>query len=213
MMRMALYARVSTRDKDPNPETQLLRLRQFVGQHPDGHIAQIYIDQASANNLLHRTAWRQLQDDTIQHRFDAVLVFKLDRAFRSVKNMRDMLNVWDPLSIGFLSAQEGFDTTTALGRLLLNLLASLAEFELETIRERVKAGIDRAKQAGKTIGRRAITDDPDHWSHVQAAVGAIQVGEWSYRKAAKKYGVSVSSIQRAMPQASRSGCIKNGVKF
>ena len=76
MMRMALYARVSTRDKDQNPETQLLRLRQFVGQHPDGHIAQIYIDQASANNLLHRTAWRPLQDDTIQHRFDAVLVCK-----------------------------------------------------------------------------------------------------------------------------------------
>ena len=212
-MRIALYARVSTRDKDQNPETQLLRLRQFVSQHPDWRVAQTYIDQASANDLLHRTAWRQLQDDAIQQRFDAVLVFKLDRAFRSVKHMHDTLAIWDPLSIGFLSAQEGFDTTTALGRLLLNLLASLAEFELETIRERVKAGMDRAKQEGKTIGRRAITDDPEQWSHVQAAVAAIRVGELSYRKAAKKYGVSVSSIQRAMPQASRSGCIKKGVKF
>ena len=59
-MRIALYARVSTCDKDQNPETQLLPLRQFVGQHPDWHIAQIYIDQASANDLLHRTAWRKL---------------------------------------------------------------------------------------------------------------------------------------------------------
>ncbi len=202
-MRIALYARVSTRDKDQNPETQLLRLRQFVSQHPDWHIAQTYVDQASANDLLHRTAWRHLQDDALQHRLDAVLVFKLDRAFRSVKHMHDTLAVWDPLHVGFLSAQQGFDTTTALGRLLLNLLASLAEFELETIRERVKAGMDRAKQEGKTVRRRAITDDPEQWGHVQAAVAAIQAGELSYRKAAKQHGVSVSSIQRAMLKMAR----------
>ena len=101
-MRIALYARVSTRDKDQNPETQLLRLRQFVAQHPDWQVTKTYIDQASANDLLHRTAWKRLQDDAIQHRLDAVLVFKLDRAFRSVKHMHDTLAVWDALSVGFL---------------------------------------------------------------------------------------------------------------
>ena len=80
-------------------------------------------------------------------------VFKLDRTFRSVKHLHDTLAIWDPLHIGFLSSQEGFDTTTALGRLLLNLLASLAEFELEMIRERVVAGMDRARKEGKPIGR------------------------------------------------------------
>ncbi len=70
-MRIALYARVSTRNKDQNPETQLLRLRQFVSQHPDGQVAKTYIDQASANDLFHRTAWRNLQDDAI-HRFPMV---------------------------------------------------------------------------------------------------------------------------------------------
>lgn len=138
-MRVALYARVSTRDKDQDPETQLLRLRDFVASHPDWNITKEYVDIASANDLGHRIAWKALTDDAIKHKFDAVLVFKLDRAFRSVKHMHDTLAVWDPLHIGFLSAQEGFDTTTALGRLLLNLLASLAEFELEMIRERVTA--------------------------------------------------------------------------
>ncbi len=123
-MRIALYARVSTRDKDQNPETQLMRLRDFVAGHPAWHITKEYVDTASANDLGHRTAWKTLTDDAIKHRFDAVLVFKLDRAFRSVKHMHDTLAVWDPLHVGFLSAQEGFDTTTALGRLLLNLLAS-----------------------------------------------------------------------------------------
>jgi len=196
-VRIALYARVSTRDKDQNPETQLLRLRQFVSQHPDWQVVQTYVDQASANDLLRRTAWKHLQDDAARHRFDAVLVFKLDRAFRSVKHMHDTLAVWEPLNIGFLSAQEGFDTTTALGRLLLNLLASLAEFELELIRERVTAGMERAKAQGKPIGRKALQADPQKWAAAQQAVAAIQAGRLSYRKAAKAYGISVSTIQKA----------------
>ena len=195
-MRIALYTRVSTRDKDQNPETQLLRLRQFVAQHPDWQVTKTYIDQASANDLLHRTAWKRLQDDAIQHRLDAVLVFKLDRAFRSVKHMHDTLAVWDALSVGFLTAQEGFDTATPIGRLLLNLLASLAEFELDTISERVRAGMVRAKEEGKRFGNRPIETNAKKWQAAQAAVRAVETRQLSYRQAAKQYGVSVSTIQR-----------------
>lgn len=198
IMRIALYARVSTRDKDQNPETQLLRLRQFVAQHPDWTIAHAYVDRASANDLLHRTAWRQLQEDAGKHRFDAVLVFRLDRAFRSVKHMHDVLAVWNIIPVGFLSAQEGFDTTTALGRLLLNLIASLAEFELETIRERVVAGMERARKEGRAIGRPKLIDDAQAAKRLSNAVSAVQSGTLSYRKAATTYRVSVSSIQRAL---------------
>ena len=63
--------------------------------------------------------------------------------------MHDTLHTWDTLGIAFKSLREQFDTSTALGRLLLNLLASLAEFELALIRERVKAGMDRAAKQGK----------------------------------------------------------------
>ncbi len=201
-MRIALYARVSTRDKDQNPETQLLRLRDFVAGHADWDVTQEYVDIASANDILHRTAWRHLLDDATKHRFDAVLVFKLDRAFRSVKHMHDTLAIWEPLHIGFLSAQEGFDSTTALGRLLLNLLASLAEFELELIRERVTAGMERARREGKAIGRPKITDNPQKARHLMQAIDAVRSGQMSYRQAARTYGVSVSSIQRGM-RASR----------
>ena len=194
-MRIALYARVSTRDKDQNPETQLLRLRDFVQARPDWHITQTYVDTASANDLLHRTAWKRLQDDALHHRFDAVLVFKLDRAFRSVKHVHDTLAVWDPLHIGFLSAQEGFDTTTALGRLLLNLLASLAEFELELIRERVTAGMDRAKRQGKAIGSpKGI--DPQKQARMARVLPLLQSGSVSWRQAAQQAGVALSTLQR-----------------
>ncbi len=215
-MRMALYARVSTRDKDQNPETQLLRLRNFVTAHADWQVTCEYVDRASANDTVHRTAWRRLLDDAAKHRFDAVLVFKLDRAFRSVKHMHDTLAVWEPLHIGFLSAQEGFDTTTALGRLLLNLLASLAEFELELIRERVTAGMERAKREGKAIGRPRITDNPQKARQLAQAMDAVRSGQLSYRKAARTYGVSVSSIQRGMngpaDRAQNQGVSKGGVR-
>ncbi|MHB1956397.1 MAG: recombinase family protein [Sulfobacillus sp.] len=203
-MRIALYARVSTRDKDQNPETQLLRLRDFVKGHPDWHVTKEYVDVASANDALHRTQWRALHDDAIKHRFDAVLVFKLDRAFRSVKHMHDTLAVWDPLPIGFLSSQEGFDTTTALGRLLLNLLASLAEFELELIRERVTAGMERAKKEGKAIGRpKGI--DPQKQVRMDQILPLLRSGSVSWRQAAQQAGVALSTLQRFARQQAAAG--------
>lgn len=197
-MRIALYARVSTRDKDQNPDTQLLRLRAAVGGHADWHITKEYVDVASANDLRHRVAWRRLLDDAARHKFDAVLVFKLDRAFRSVKHMHDTLSVWEPLHVSFLSTQEGFDTTTALGRLLLNLLASLAEFELEMIRERVTAGMERAKKEGKKIGNRAWDEDPKKAAKIRQAADAVKAGTMSYRKAAAQAGCALSTLQKAV---------------
>ena len=154
-MKVAVYARVSTSDRDQDPETQLMALRDYC-RAQDWEIAHEYVDQASARDLAHRTAWRQLLDDGAKRRFKAVVVFKLDRAFRSVKDMHDTLAAWDILGIQFKSIREQFDTGTAVGRLLLNLLAAVAEFELEMIRERVKAGMDRARRQGRRIGRPTV---------------------------------------------------------
>jgi len=144
-MRVAVYARVSTSDKEQNPDTQLLPLRDFCIAH-GYEVFDEYIDHAPANDLAHRTQWRRLLDDAAKRKFKRVLVFKLDRAFRSVKHMHDPLSAWEMVGVSFKSSREQFDTSTALGRLLLNLLAALAEFELELIRERVKAGMDRARR-------------------------------------------------------------------
>ena len=102
---------------------------------------------------MHRTAWLELLDDAAKKRFKTVLVFKLDRAFRSVKHMHDTLSAWEMAGVGFQSMRENFETTTAAGRLMLNILGSLAEFELELIRERVKAGMDRARGQGSRTGQ------------------------------------------------------------
>lgn len=204
-MRLALYARVSTRDKDQDPATQLYRLRRVIAQHDDWVVAGEYVDHASASDLRGRVAWRRLLDDAVKRRFDAVLVFRLDRAFRSVKHMHDTLAIWEPLHVGFLSAQEGFDTTTALGRLLLNLLASLAEFELELIRERVTAGMERARAQGVRIGRPPRLDDPHFRAAWLTLRSQILAGELSQRAAAARLGCGASTVRRLLRAEESTG--------
>src|SRR5690606_22264500 len=89
-VKVALYARVSTSDRDQDPETQLMALRDFV-RAQGWAIHREYVDRAPANDVAHRTEWRRLLDDAGKKRFGVVLVFKLDRAFRSVKHMHDTL--------------------------------------------------------------------------------------------------------------------------
>ena len=151
-MRIAIYARVSTRDKDQNPETQLLALRGHA-QAQGWEVYREYVDQASALDMRGRVAWRELLKDAQVHRFDCVLVLRLDRAFRSVADLHRTLEAWQVPGVEFVSLREGFDTKTAAGRLVMNFLASFAEFELSLIKERIADGLARARSEGKRLGR------------------------------------------------------------
>ena len=197
MVKVAIYARVSTSDKDQNPETQLLALRDFcISQGLD--IFHEYVDRASANDQARRVQWRKLLDDAAKRRFSVVLVFKLDRAFRSVKHMHDTLAVWELVGANFQSIREQFDTSTALGRLLMNLLAALAEFELEMIRERVKAGMDRARRQGVRIGRPPVSDRKGFDQRFLAMLPRLDSGEISRRKAARELGIGYATLKRRL---------------
>jgi DNA invertase Pin-like site-specific DNA recombinase len=202
-VKVALYARVSTSDKDQNPETQLMPLRDFVkaqGWEPYRE----YIDHSPANDLGHRTAWRDLLTDAAKRHFQIVLVFKLDRAFRSVKHMHDTLSAWEAVGVDFQSVRERFDTSTALGRLLLNLLASLAEFELELIRERVKAGMDRARRQGHKIGRPRVMDRRGFKQRYLLIVASVDSGQLSRRKASKELGIGYATLKRLLDSQGNS---------
>ena len=196
-MRVAIYARVSTSDKLQDPETQLLPLRDFCAAQ-GWEIFADYVDHAPANDQAHRVRWRQLLDDAAKRKFSVVLVFKLDRAFRSVKHMHDTLAAWEMVGVSFKSLREQFDTSTALGRLLLNLLASLAEFELELIRERVKAGMDRARRQGKHIGRPKVTDRKGFIRRFNETLDRLTLGQISRRKAAKELGIGYATLKRLL---------------
>lgn len=195
-MHVLIYARVSTRDKDQDPQTQLIAIRNWLTTRPDWQVADTFIDRASANDFGRRTAWKGL-DDAIHHRKGkAVLVYKLDRAFRSVRHLHQTLEVWEPYGVQLVSVTEGFDTRTAMGRLLVNLLGSLAEFELEVLRDRVMAGMDRARRQGVHIGRPPALRRPfveARWPEVREAVA---MGRMGTREAARYLGVSPTWISR-----------------
>jgi DNA invertase Pin-like site-specific DNA recombinase len=210
-MKVAFYARVSTNDKDQDPETQLYALREF-SRMQGWTVYKEYVDLARANDLRGRKEWRALLDDAAKRRFQAVIVFKLDRAFRSVKHLHDTLTVWELSDVDFKSVREGFDTGTAIGRLLLNLLASLAEFELETISERVRAGMNRARAQGKHVGRPALFARrpalESQWGRIRPQ---IESGTLGIRAAAREMKVTAPTILRLLQNQGAKDTPRDGV--
>lgn len=154
-MKVALYARVSTDDKNQNPDTQLFALREFC-ERANFEITKEYIDKTRAKDFAHRFSWSQLLKDARQRKFQAVLVFKLDRAFRTVRECCNQVMDWDERGIKFVSSSQDIDTTTAMGRYFLHNLAAVAELESSLISDRVKAGISRRLAEGKRFGRKPL---------------------------------------------------------
>ena len=153
MKSVALYARVSTVDKDQNPETQLLPLRDWAKSNTIGLEVTEYIDQASATDLRGRVRWGQLQRDVAAGQVGAVVVLRLDRAFRSMAHAMAVLEQWKISGVRFVSITQQFDTSSALGVLALHILLAFAEFERGLLKERGAEGMARAKAEGKHVGR------------------------------------------------------------
>ena len=159
MIKVAIYARVSTNDKDQNPDTQLFPLRVFT-ESQQWQVVKEYVDQAASNDMLRRVAWRGLLDDASKHQFDVLLVWRLDRAFRSVLDAANTLERFRTWKIGLRSYQEPWlDTTSPFGEALYYITVAYAQLEKDILRERVRAGMDRAKKEGKHVGRPSGSKD------------------------------------------------------
>ena len=151
--RVALYARVSTRDHDQNPETQLQDLRELSSSR-GWEIVGEHVDHASAGDFTQQTSWLGLLKNAMRHRFDAVLVWRLDRAFRDLLHGALDLQQLQAAGVGFVSMQEEFiDTTTPSGRFMFEITVAWAALERGVTRDRIRAGLRRARREGKWIGR------------------------------------------------------------
>ena len=195
-MRTGIYSRVSTQDRDQNPETQLMPLREFV-QAQGWTVAGEFVDQASATDLRGRTAWRDLLALSAKRKIDCILVWKLDRAFRSVAHMANTVADLRRWGVGLRSYSEPWlDTsgTSPVADLMLNILTSFAQFERALIAERVRAGMARAKEEGRRIGRPRVHVNGE-WPWVREQLIAGQI---SSRQAAAVLGISRSSVLRLL---------------
>ena len=174
-VRIAIYARVSTIDKDQNPETQLPPLRHHVGGL-DGELLGEFVDHASADDLRGRHEWRRLIELAMGRHVDLIVVWKLDRAFRSVADGATTLQTLRSCRCGIRSLQEPWiDTTTAIGEAMYHITLAWAQLEKKQLTERVKAGLERARAEGKHLGRpartKAVTELPQ-WPKVLRALTA-----------------------------------------
>jgi len=180
-MKVALYIRVSTKDKKQNPETQLGKLREFCRSR-NFEIYKEYVDIASGANW-NRPQLQQLMGDARHHHFDAVIVTKLDRFGRSLIDLSQSIESFRLWNIDFICVDQPVDTTIPSGKLLFHLLSAISEFERELIRDRVKDGLRRAKAEGKQLGRPKKTLDEKEVFHLYEEFN-------STRKVAEKLGVS-----------------------
>jgi DNA invertase Pin-like site-specific DNA recombinase len=196
MGKVLIYARVSTQDKDQNPDTQLLPLREFV-QAQGWQVVGEFVDRAPARDLRGRTAWRDLLDRASRRQADVILVWRIDRAFRSVLDAATTLERLRGWGVGLRSYSEPWlDTTSPFGEALYYITAAYAQLERGILRERVKAGMDRAKKQGKHVGRpRKVNGE---WGTVKMLIAS---GQLSQGAAAERLGVSRSTVHRAMKAA------------
>src|SRR5438309_9138037 len=190
-MRTALYARVSTVNNGQDVSIQVRAYDEFCASRRWTAIDR-YIDTGISGSKDSRPELNRLMADAKRRKFDAVIVYRFDRFARSTRHLVNALAEFNALGIQFVSMHEGVDTTTPNGRLVFGIFASIAEFERELIRDRVRSGLRNAKAKGKRLGRPKVFVDRSRiavlrnqglsWSKVGAVLG---IGEGTVRRASQ----------------------------
>ena len=181
--RVAFYLRVSTDAQ--TVENQRLELER-VANSAGWEIVEVYQDEgiSGSKGRDQRPAFDRLLKDTNRRRFDLIAAWSVDRLGRTF--LEDVHH----LGIDLYLHQQGLDTTTPAGKAMFQMMGVFSEFERAMIRERVNAGLARAKANGKTLGR------PKTEANQKAAILATLKGGTGILKTAKQHGVGTSVVQR-----------------
>src|ERR1700728_408974 len=157
--RVAIYARVSTLHNQ-TPEMQLAELREYASRR-GWEVNAEYVDLGVSGSRESRPELNRMLEAAHSRTFDAVVCWKLDRLGRSLKHLVTTIEDLSAYGVAFVSLRDNLDLSTPSGRLMLHIIAAMAEFERELIRERVAAGIQAARNRGKRIGRPRAYVNPE----------------------------------------------------
>ena len=187
--RTALYLRVSTGDQTTaNQRRELLE----VADRSGWIITEIYEDAgiSGAKGRDKRPAFDKLLKDGARRKFDIVAAWSVDRLGRSLQDLVSFLSDIHGYGIDLYLHQQGIDTTTPAGKAMFQMLGVFAEFERAMIRDRVNAGLSRAKASGVILGR------PQTNIRIEEAIRATLANGSGILKTAKLHGVGTSVVQR-----------------
>ena len=183
---VAIYARVST-DRQ-TADMQLGELRDFV-KRSKWKIYTEYIDHGYTGANTKRPAFTEMLKQARRKKFDILLVWKLDRLGRSLKDLITTLDELGSLGIDFISYENQLDTSTPTGKLVFQIIGAVAEFEKDIIRERVVAGLANAKRKGKQLGR------PPKPPATRNQAKALHKQGLSTRAIGRKLGIAESTVR------------------
>ena len=190
--KVAIYARVSTADQDP--DAQLFALREYAERR--GFVVyREYVDHVTGavgkrgtKGKVKDRAYQELMDDVRRRQVDCVLVWKYDRFARSLGVLIAALQEFGSLDVDFISYTQNIDTTTPMGRLFFHVIGSFAEFERELIIERVRAGISKARAKGIVLGR------PERDQDAGERIDALRAEGMSLRQIGEREGLSAAAV-------------------
>ena len=192
--RVALYCRVSTSGQDTALQAADLRR---MAEARGWDVVAVVEEKASGRKT--RPARERLIRDAKAGQFDAVLVWKLDRWGRSTPDLLQTIRDLDESGVAFVSLRDSLDLTTSAGRLLLTVLAGLAEFEADLVRERVTAGVRHAQRhgtrSGKAIGRPATARARS------TEIRALAARDVSMAEISRRLGIGYASVHRVLKPA------------
>ncbi len=169
---------------------QLDELRAYCrkrGWEVVGEFADTGVSGATEN----RPALDRLLANCRKRLLDAVVVYRYDRFARSLRQLVNALEEFRSLGIDFVSLHEGVDTSTPNGRLVFGIFASIAEFERELIRDRVRSGLASARGKGRRLGRPPVLVNA-------ARIAALRAQGCSWSEICRELGVSKGTAQRAV---------------
>jgi DNA invertase Pin-like site-specific DNA recombinase len=167
---------------------QLRELREYA-ERRGWEIVETYTDAGFSGSKDSRPALNRLMADACQRRFDAVLVWKLDRFGRSLRHLVNALAELEALGVAFISLRDNLDLSTPSGRLMFQIIGAMAEFERALIQERVRAGLRNARAKGKRLGRPRVDVN-------ETQLAALRASGASLRAIAKELGVGLGTVHR-----------------
>jgi len=192
MKRAVLYLRVSTVDQ--TTANQERELREIAGRM-GCEIVHVYKDHgiSGAKGRDKRPQFDRLCRDATKRQFDMVMAWSVDRLGRSLQDLVAFLSELHALRVDLFLHQQGLDTATPAGKAMFQMLGVFAEFERSIIAERVRAGLARARDEGKKLGRPPIPADLKE--RIRAALDTPGRTE-GVRKIAARFGVNPGTVQR-----------------
>jgi putative DNA-invertase from lambdoid prophage Rac len=189
MSRVGIYLRVSTSEQ--STDLQRYEIEAYVKAR-GWALSKAFEDKLSGTTTK-RPALQQLVAAARARQIDTIVCFKLDRMFRSLKDMVALLTELQELGVTFISIRDQIDLTTSSGRLMTHLIAAFAEFEASLIRERVCAGLDNARRKGVKLGRPKSIDTDK--------VVSMRLSGMSLAVIASELGVTKSAVSKTLSKS------------